>query len=79
MKHLLSFTILCAVVCSLAQPAHAQSPNPQSGNKQSTGMQPAKIPYGNNPAAGKYYSIRGFSMYCEVYGEGQPRPPQLRS
>jgi pimeloyl-ACP methyl ester carboxylesterase len=31
-----------------------------------------KIPYGNNPAAGKYYDIRGFKMYCEVYGEGQP-------
>ena len=30
------------------------------------------IPYGNNPAAGKYYDIRGFKMYCEIYGEGQP-------
>jgi len=31
-----------------------------------------KIPYGNNPAAGKYYDIRGFKMYCESYGQGQP-------
>lgn len=31
-----------------------------------------KIPYGNNPATGKYYDIRGFKMYCEVYGDGQP-------
>lgn len=30
------------------------------------------IPYGNNKAAGKYYDIRGFKMYCEVYGKGQP-------
>jgi len=30
------------------------------------------IPYGNNPAAGKYYDIRGFKMYCEVYGTGKP-------
>lgn len=30
------------------------------------------IPYGNNQSAGKYYDIRGFKMYCEVYGEGQP-------
>ncbi len=30
------------------------------------------IPYGNNPAAGKYYNIRGFKMYCEIYGEGKP-------
>lgn len=34
--------------------------------------QTTNIPYGNNPQAGKYYNIRGFSMYCEVYGEGQP-------
>jgi pimeloyl-ACP methyl ester carboxylesterase len=30
------------------------------------------IAYGNNPASGKYYSIRGFRMYCETYGEGKP-------
>src|SRR3984885_8336168 len=31
-----------------------------------------QISYGSNPAAGKYYAIRGFKMYCETYGEGQP-------
>lgn len=31
-----------------------------------------KIPYGNNPAAGKYYDIRGIKMYCEIYGSGRP-------
>lgn len=31
-----------------------------------------KQPYGNNPAAGKYYEIREFKMYCETYGEGEP-------
>src|SRR5205807_137175 len=31
-----------------------------------------KIPYGNNPAAGNYYTVRGFKMYCETYGKGQP-------
>ncbi|HZY39822.1 MAG TPA: alpha/beta hydrolase [Mucilaginibacter sp.] len=30
------------------------------------------VPYGNNPAAGKYYSVRGIKMYCEIYGEGTP-------
>lgn len=30
------------------------------------------IPYGNNPAAGTYYDIHGFRMYCEVYGSGPP-------
>src|SRR5436190_14852832 len=35
-------------------------------------MSDPKSPYGHNQAAGKYYDIRGFKMYCEVYGEGQP-------
>ncbi len=30
------------------------------------------IVYGNNQAAGKFYNIRGFKMYAEIYGEGQP-------
>ena len=30
------------------------------------------VPYGNNKDAGKYYEIRGFKMYAEVYGQGQP-------
>ncbi len=34
--------------------------------------QPKKIDYGNNPAAGKYYPVRGIRMYTEVYGEGKP-------
>src|SRR5215203_3182793 len=29
-------------------------------------------PYGNNKTAGKYYNIRGFKMYAETYGAGQP-------
>jgi len=33
---------------------------------------PNAVPYGNNPAAGKFYNIRGFKMYCEVYGTGEP-------
>lgn len=30
------------------------------------------VPYGNNPAAGRYYDVRGIKMYCEVYGKGKP-------
>src|SRR5580658_8117258 len=30
------------------------------------------IPYGDNPAAGHYYSIHGIKIYCEIYGSGQP-------
>ncbi len=35
------------------------------------GQKPA-IQYGNNPSAGKYYTIRGIKMYYEIYGSGEP-------
>ena len=28
--------------------------------------------YGKNEAVGKYYNVRGFKMYSEVYGKGEP-------
>jgi pimeloyl-ACP methyl ester carboxylesterase len=31
-----------------------------------------KIKYGDNPAAGKYYDVRGIKMYAETYGQGKP-------
>lgn len=34
--------------------------------------QNAAVPYGANPAAGKYYNIRGIRIYCEIYGAGKP-------
>jgi pimeloyl-ACP methyl ester carboxylesterase len=34
--------------------------------------QQTKIPYGNNSAAGRYFSVRGIRMYTEVYGAGKP-------
>jgi len=30
------------------------------------------IPYGANKTAGKFYNLRGFNMYAETYGQGQP-------
>jgi pimeloyl-ACP methyl ester carboxylesterase len=30
------------------------------------------IPYGNNPAAGKYFNSNGVKIYYEIYGEGIP-------
>jgi len=35
-------------------------------------MNDPKTIYGKNKLAGKYYNIRGFKMYAEVYGKGQP-------
>lgn len=30
------------------------------------------LPYGHNKSSGKFYDIRGFKMYAEVYGHGAP-------
>jgi len=35
-------------------------------------MSDPKNMYGKNKAVGKYYTIRGFKMYVEVYGQGKP-------
>src|SRR4026207_245298 len=35
-------------------------------------MSDPKNMYGKNKAVGKYYNIRGFKMYAEVYGQGKP-------
>ena len=32
----------------------------------------SKVSYGDNATKGKYFEIRGFKMYIETYGEGQP-------
>jgi len=32
----------------------------------------SQVPYGNNPATGKYVSINGIKMYYEIYGSGAP-------
>ena len=32
----------------------------------------AQTPYGNNPAAGHYLNTRGFKLYYETYGQGEP-------
>ena len=39
---------------------------------QITYSQQEHIKYGDNPAAGKYYDVRGIKMYAEVYGQGKP-------
>ena len=33
---------------------------------------PAQIHYGDNPAAGHYLFTRGFKLYYETYGQGEP-------
>ena len=35
-------------------------------------QQKSVIPFGNNKAVGKFANIRGFKMYYEIYGNGEP-------
>lgn len=37
-----------------------------------TKARPAAIPYGNNPAAGRYAQVNGVKLYYEIYGQGEP-------
>jgi pimeloyl-ACP methyl ester carboxylesterase len=32
----------------------------------------SKTTYGKDDKAGKFYDVRGFKMYCEIYGTGEP-------
>ena len=52
--------------------AFSQDVNKISAQFQKDIADTVHFPYGNNKTAGKYYNIRGFKMYAEVYGEGQP-------
>jgi pimeloyl-ACP methyl ester carboxylesterase len=56
MKLLKHFTLFCGLVACAIQ-ALAQTP---------------AIKYGDNAAVGKYADIRGFKMYYEIYGTGEP-------
>jgi pimeloyl-ACP methyl ester carboxylesterase len=65
MKHLHFTLFLCLFSCALfAQDFETEM---KKYIKNSTG-----VPYGNNKAAGKFYPVRGFKMYAETYGKGQP-------
>lgn len=35
-------------------------------------MRDTTVQYGHNKARGKFYDIRGFKMYAEIYGQGAP-------
>ena len=63
------FTVMLTI-CLLAQIAPAQTTKPAQAVPSEPTTQPA--PYGDNPAAGKFYQLHGFRMYVEVYGAGEP-------
>lgn len=69
MRKLVAFTLLLQFACitTFSQDMEKVRQDFEAAVSGKSGT-----PYGNNPAAGKYYNIRGFKMYCEVYGEGTP-------
>ena len=70
MKKLFIFTFLLQLIAIVVP---AQDDLEKSEKEMEKMMKNTSgVPYGNNKAAGKYYSIRGFKMYAEVYGQGQP-------
>ncbi|NUY80626.1 alpha/beta hydrolase [Flavobacterium sp. MAH-1] len=66
MKKLLLLSMLVVLGCSEKRPQSEANPQTrfEKALKDNT--------YGKNDKAGKYYDIRGFRMYCETYGEGEP-------
>lgn len=63
-------TMLAAVMLAWCFLASAQNEMDSLAESFQRLMQ--NSPYGNNQSAGKYYNIRGFKMYAETYGTGQP-------
>jgi pimeloyl-ACP methyl ester carboxylesterase len=62
MKTLPAFFIICLSLI-VSPTAFAQSPDNSDSDT---------VKYGNNAAAGRYVTTRGFKMYYETYGKGQP-------
>ena len=56
----------------LFMPAFSQVNTTKAAEDYEKKVKDPAAPYGNNKAAGKSYDIRGFKMYCEIYGEGEP-------
>jgi pimeloyl-ACP methyl ester carboxylesterase len=51
---------------------HAQNDMEKIRQEYEKLMSDPTIKYGKDKTAGKYYNIRGFKMYVETYGTGQP-------
>lgn len=63
-------TLLCCLLFITV--SKAQDVNTIMAQAEKDLQDTVKYPYGHNAAAGKYYNVRGFKMYCEVYGQGEP-------
>jgi pimeloyl-ACP methyl ester carboxylesterase len=70
--HKMKKIILLGVTFSICLLAFCQDVKQLNAQYQKDLEDTVKYPYGNNQKAGKFYSIRGFKMYAETYGSGQP-------
>jgi pimeloyl-ACP methyl ester carboxylesterase len=64
--------ILLVVFLFLTADCIAQSDMEKLQSEFQKLMTDPKNTYGRNKTAGKFYNIRGFKMYAETYGKGQP-------
>lgn len=69
MKNLLTLFLL---VLSVSVASYAQSDFEKLMTEFENMLNDPNNLYGKNNTTGKYYDIRGFKMYAEVYGEGEP-------
>jgi pimeloyl-ACP methyl ester carboxylesterase len=63
------FGLIAFILATIVtQTINAQAQTGSAGSAQPA----APIHYGDNPAAGHYLDTRGFKLYYEVYGQGEP-------
>ncbi len=63
---------LCLLVTGFSFSAFSQEDLRKIADDFQKQMKNPAVLYGRNKAVGKYYDIRGFKMYAEVYGTGKP-------
>jgi len=72
LSHMRKLLLLILLINSFALAALAQDDFAKLQAEFEKMMNDPKNIYGKNKAVGKYYNIRGFKMYVEVYGQGKP-------
>lgn len=64
--------LILAIVSLLSVSLNAQDDMSKIRDEYEKMLNDPSIKYGKDKTAGKYYNIRGFKMYAETYGSGQP-------
>lgn len=66
------FLLFILASLSLASLCYGQVDQSKISAEFEKALKDTSMKYGRNKAVGKYYEIRGFKMYCEIYGKGEP-------